>query len=123
MGGRTREGHILVLSKPDYFNEYSRSLKFPFPVYFFSFILYRPHNRAIVGGMITIMVMMTKADIYLKLYKFKRPVHNHGLTDRCGGAFSHEVTETHRGSMSCRGHVADKFQDSDLLFLLTSSPL
>lgn len=32
--------------------------------------------------MISIVVVMTKADVYLKLSKFKKAIHSHGLTDR-----------------------------------------
>ena len=34
--------------------------------------------------MISIVVVMTKADVYLKLSKFKKAIHSHGLTDGPG---------------------------------------
>ena len=34
--------------------------------------------------MISIVVVMTKANVYLKLSKFKKAIHSHGLTDRPG---------------------------------------
>jgi len=34
--------------------------------------------------MISIVVVMTKADVYLELSKFKKVIHSHGLTDGPG---------------------------------------
>ena len=44
----------------------------------------RTHTLSIVGEMISIVVVMTKANVYLKLSKFKKAIHSHGLTDRPG---------------------------------------